>query len=120
MVDEYQDDQMKLASISLMASGLMLVATSVMAADTMTTDPSSGIGRSQGLESQGLPPAMPEQSTGRPRGSLPEQSPPVPERITQTVPSSPGISSEAPASPDPPCLLQPARLAASLAFFEAR
>jgi hypothetical protein len=116
MVDEYQDDQMKLASISLMASGLMLVATSVMAADTMTTDPSSGIGRSQGLESQGLPPAMPEQSTGRPRGSLPEQSPPVPEGITQTVPSS----SEAPASPDTPCLLQPARLAASLAFFEAR
>jgi hypothetical protein len=100
MVDEYQDDQMKLASISLMASGLMLVGTSVMAADTMTTDPSSGIGRSQGLESQGLPPAT--------------------EGITQTVPSSPGISSEAPASPDPPCLLQPARLAASLAFFEAR
>jgi hypothetical protein len=42
MVDEYQDDQMKLASISLMASGLMLVATSVMAADTMINRPVIG------------------------------------------------------------------------------
>jgi hypothetical protein len=84
---------MKLPSISLMAGGLMLIATSAMAADTMTTGPS-------GFTSpQGLPPSTPEQSTGRPLGSLPELSPTMPEGATQTMPNSAGTSSEEPTSP---------------------
>jgi hypothetical protein len=84
---------MKLPSISLMAVGLMLIATSAMAADTMTTGPSGF------MSPQGLPPSTPEQSTGRPLGSLPELSPTMPEGATQTMPNSAGTSSEAPSSP---------------------
>jgi hypothetical protein len=83
---------MKLPSISLMAGGLMLVATSAMAADTMTTGPSGF------MSPQGLPPSTPEQSTGRPLGSLPEQLETMPGG-TQALPNSPGTSSEAPTSP---------------------
>ena len=84
---------MKLPSISLMAGGLMLLGTSAMAGDTMTTGP-SGL-----MSPQGLPPSTPEQSTGRPLGSLPEQSTTTPGGITQTVPNSPGTSFDSPTSP---------------------
>jgi hypothetical protein len=83
---------MKLPSISLMAGGLLLVATSVMAADTTTTGPSGF------MSPQGLPPSTPEQSTGRPLGSLPDQIETTPGG-TQALPDSPGTSSEAPTSP---------------------
>jgi len=86
LVDEQKEDHMKLPSISLMAGGLMLIATSAMAADTMTTP-------------QGLPPSTPEQSTGRPLGSLPDLSPTMPEGATQTMPNSAGTSSQEPTSP---------------------
>jgi hypothetical protein len=83
---------MKLPSISLMAGGLMLIATSAMAADTMTTGPSGF------MSPQGLPPSTPEQSTGRPLGSLPEQIQTMPGGA-QALPNSPGTSSEAPTAP---------------------
>ena len=71
----------------------MLVATSAMAADTMTT------GLSGFMSPQGLPPSTPEQSTRRPLGSLPEQIQTMPGGVTQTMPNSAGTSSEAPTSP---------------------
>jgi hypothetical protein len=92
LVDWQKEDHMKLPSISLMAGGLMLVATSAMAADTMTTGPSGF------MSPQGLPPSTPEQSTGRPLGSLPEQIQTTPGGA-QALPDSPGTSSEAPTSP---------------------
>jgi hypothetical protein len=76
---------------------LLLVATSAMAADTMTTSPST-TGPSGFISPQGLPPSTPEQSTGRPLGSLPDQVQSMPGG-TQALPSSPGTSSEAPPSP---------------------
>ena len=88
---------MKLPSISLMAGGLLLVATSVMAADTTTTGPST-TGPSGFMSPQGLPPSTPEESTGRPLGSLPDQIQSMPGG-TQALPGSPGTASETPTSP---------------------
>jgi hypothetical protein len=74
MVEQHQEDQMKLTSIGLMAGGLMLPASCVMAANTFTTGPSTGIGE-PAFQSQGLLPETPEQSTGLAPGTLRQQSP---------------------------------------------
>jgi hypothetical protein len=71
-------DRMKLTSIGLIAGGLVLVATSGMAADTITTGPATGAG-GPGFQSQGLLPATPEESTGLAPGTLRQQSPVVPD-----------------------------------------
>jgi hypothetical protein len=97
LIDQQKEDRMKFPSISLMAGGLLFVATSVLAADTTTTSPST-TGPSGFMSPQGLPPSTPEESTGRPLGSLPNQVQTMPGG-TQVLPSSPGTSSEAPTSP---------------------
>ena len=68
---------MKLTSIGLTVVGLMLSGTCVMAANSITTAPTNGIGgATQTIPSNpGLPPATPEQSTGRARGTIPPAGP---------------------------------------------
>jgi hypothetical protein len=80
MVEQYQEDHMKLTSI-----GLMLAASSVMAATTFTTGPSTGIGE-PGFQSQGLLPETPQQSTGLAPGTLRQQAP--------VEPNSSGVPSD--------------------------
>jgi hypothetical protein len=77
MVEQHQEDQMKLTSIGLMAGGLMFAASSVMAANTFTTGQLTGIGE-PGFQSQSLLPETPEQNTGLAPGTLRQQSPVLP------------------------------------------
>jgi len=67
---------MKLTSIGLIASGLMLVASTAVTAP-LTSSPSSGIGGTTPnfQTNPGLPPSTPEESTGRGPGSLPSMTP---------------------------------------------
>jgi hypothetical protein len=81
---------MKLTSLGLTVVGLMLSGTGVMAASSITTAPTNGIGgatqttpTNPGLApatpemiptNPGLPPATPEESTGRALGTIPPQT----------------------------------------------
>ena len=82
---------MKLTPICLTLVGLMMSGTCVMAANSITTAPTNGVGVTQttptnpGLEpanpqaiptNPGLPPATPEQSTGRALGTVPPEASP--------------------------------------------
>ena len=90
---------MKLTSIGLTVVGLMMSGTCVMAANSITTAPTSGVGVTQATPTNpglapatpetiptnpGLPPATPEQSTGRALGTVP------PEASLDTMPSPNG------------------------------
>lgn len=79
---------MKLSSIGLITSGLMVVATLVMA-NTFTTGPASGIGGPV-FRSQGLPPETPEQSTGLVPGTLRLETPVLPN--TSSLPEASVLS----------------------------
>lgn len=79
---------MKLSSIGLITSGLMVVATLVMA-NTFTTGPASGIGGPV-FRSQGLPPETPEQSTGLVPGTLRLETPVLPN--TSSLPENSVLS----------------------------
>ena len=71
---------MKLTSIGLVACGLMLVASTAGAAP-LTSSPSTGIGGTTPnfQINPGLPPATPEESTGHALGTIPPQSPILPD-----------------------------------------
>jgi hypothetical protein len=90
---------MKHTSVGLLIGGLMLAATSTLAANMPSTGAPS-------FQPQGLPPATPEQSTGEPLGTLPQQSPTTPGGITEFAP---GSSANSPLSPNPPVSSPPAR-----------
>jgi hypothetical protein len=87
---------MRLTSLGLIASGLLLVTTPLMGADTL----SPSVGGSPGVQTQGLPPATPDQSTGLPLGTLrePSQSQPL-QTIQPSGVGSTGSSTMAPSSP---------------------
>ena len=80
-----QEIPMKLTSIGLTVVGLMMLSgTCVMAADSIITAPTNGIGGATQTAptiptNPGLPPATPEQSTGRALGTMPPQSPILPD-----------------------------------------
>jgi hypothetical protein len=95
---------MKLTSIGLTVVGLMLSGTCVMAANSITTAPTNGIGRATqtiptnpGLTqtiptNPGLTPATPEESTGRALGTIPPQSSILPDTSGNLPDTSGGFS----------------------------
>lgn len=66
---------MKLASAMVALGGLFIASTATFAAEPVGTSTSPGA-----MSPQGLPPATPQQQTGRSPGQMPEQA---------TTPSSP-------------------------------
>jgi hypothetical protein len=84
---------MRLTSIGLIASGLMLVASTAGAAP-LTSSPSTGIGGTTPnfQTNPGLPPATPEQSTGSALGTIPPQSPILPDTSGNLPDTSGGFS----------------------------
>jgi hypothetical protein len=84
---------MKLTSIGLIASGLMLVASTAGAAP-LTSSPSTGIGGTTPnfQFNPGLPPATPEENTGRALGTIPPQSPILPDTSGNLPETSGGFS----------------------------
>jgi hypothetical protein len=89
---------MKLTSIGLIASGLMLVASTAGAAP-LTSSPSTGIGGTTPnfQTNPSLPPATPEESTGRALGTIPPQSQILPDTSGNLPDTSGGFS----VSPNP-------------------
>ena len=84
---------MKLTSMGLIASGLMLVASTAGAAP-LTNSPSTGIGgmTPNFQANPGLAPATPEQSTGSALGAIPPQNPILPDTSGNLPDSSGGFS----------------------------
>ena len=84
---------LKLTSIVLIASDLILVASTAGAAP-LTSSPSTGIGGTTPnfQTNPGLPPATPEESTGRALGAIPPPSPILPDTSGNLPDTSGGFS----------------------------